>query len=68
MEIEYKEHPWRSVRDTARHYEVSEKTIRRWIAYGDLPAYKVGRQIRIRVADADQLARRIPSAAIGGAA
>lgn len=60
--------PWRSVGDTARYYQVSEKTIRRWIAYGRLPAYKVGRQIRIRVEDAEQIARRIPSASIGGAA
>lgn len=46
----------------ARRYDVSERTIRRLIAEGDLPAYRVGRQIRIRVADLDALATPIPAA------
>jgi excisionase family DNA binding protein len=41
---------------------VSERTLRRWIAAGELPAYRVGpRQIRIAVDDLDALMRRIPT-------
>ena len=45
---------------------VSSKTVRRWIAAGLLPAYRVGpRLIRIRAADVEALGRLIPSAAAG---
>ena len=41
---------------------VHKATIRRWIASGRLPAYRVGRMIRIKTADLDNLGTRIPSA------
>jgi excisionase family DNA binding protein len=48
--------------DAAEHLLVSRRTIRRWIAAGDLPAYRVGpRQVRIATADLDALMRRIPA-------
>jgi excisionase family DNA binding protein len=36
-----------SVRQTADRLGVSTKTIRRWIASGELPHYRIGRSIRI---------------------
>jgi excisionase family DNA binding protein len=33
-----------SVAEAAAHLKVSKSTIRRWIASGDLPAYRVGRR------------------------
>jgi excisionase family DNA binding protein len=36
-----------SVKDTAKHLGVSEKTIRRWIEDGDLHFHRIGRQLRI---------------------
>jgi excisionase family DNA binding protein len=45
-----------TVPQAAERKGVSAKTIRRWIADGTLPAYRVGQKlIRIRVADLDAL-------------
>lgn len=52
-----------SIAEAAQHLSVSTKTIRRMIADGRLPAYRVGAQlIRIDPADLDRLLRRIPAA------
>jgi len=48
----------------AEHADVSTKTIRRRIADGTLPAYRVGRLIKLDLADLDRLAVRIPT--VGG--
>lgn len=54
---------YKSIADAADTYSVSTKTIRRWIASGRLPAFRVGpRKIRVRVEDVDALARPIPTA------
>lgn len=51
-----------SIAQAAELKNLSTKTIRRLIADGVLPAYRVGpRVIRIRVADLDSLGRRIPA-------
>ena len=42
-----KEPPMLSIRQAAAFFCVSEKTVRRWIACGDLGAHQVGRQWRI---------------------
>jgi excisionase family DNA binding protein len=36
-----------SIRDAAGFFSVDEKTVRRWIAKGDIEAHKLGRQWRI---------------------
>jgi len=41
--------------------DVSVDTIRRRIADGTLPAYRVGGQLRIREADLDRLVVRVPA-------
>jgi excisionase family DNA binding protein len=38
---------FKTVREVAAHFQVSEKTIRRLIKAGDLPFVRVGRSIRI---------------------
>ena len=51
-----------SVREAADRCDLSEKTIRRYIAAGKLPAFRVGpRNVRIRVGDLDAFARPIPT-------
>jgi excisionase family DNA binding protein len=51
-----------SIAAAAEHLGVSERSIRRWIAEGLLPAYRVGPTlIRLDLDDVDKLARRIPT-------
>ena len=58
-----------NLKKAAEVMSVSEKTIRRLIARGELPAYTIGgpprrgRLIRIRVEDLEALLHRIPTAA-----
>jgi excisionase family DNA binding protein len=40
-----------TVSDTAVYAQVSQKTVRRWLAAGMLPFHRLGRQIRIAEAD-----------------
>lgn len=52
-----------SLEQAAAHLDVSEKTLRRRIADGTVPAYRLGhRAIRIKITDLDQLLRPIPTA------
>jgi excisionase family DNA binding protein len=53
-----------SVENAANYADVSTRSIRRWIAAGLLPGYRVGpRLVKVDLNDLDQLARRIPTAA-----
>lgn len=52
-----------SLKEAAQWYSVSERTLRRRIAEGRLPAFRVGpRTIRVRAEDVEALAQRIPTA------
>jgi excisionase family DNA binding protein len=58
-----------SLSDAAQVLVASEKTIRRFIASGELPGYTLGRRgpgsgrpIRARLGDVEALLRRIPTA------
>ena len=54
---------WLTLAQAADLLGVCTRTIRRRIAAGDLPAYKIGRKaIRIKIVDLDRISRRIPSA------
>lgn len=55
--------PSQTIATAARITGLSEVTVRRHIANGDLPAYKIGR--RIRIADSDLLALYTPIPAYG---
>lgn len=51
------------VDNAAKYADVSTRTIRRWIAQGLIPGYRVGpRLVKVDLADLDKLARRIPTA------
>lgn len=43
---------------TAERLQVSLRTVRRWIATGDLPVHRLGRAIRISEADLSEFLRR----------
>lgn len=45
------------IEDVAALCQVSEKTVRRWVAAGELPAAKLGAQWRIRPRDLDLFVR-----------
>ena len=45
--------PWVSVEDVARHLGVSHDTVYRWIEGKGLPAHKVGRLWKFKLADVD---------------
>jgi excisionase family DNA binding protein len=54
---------WVSLAQAAEITEQSVKTVRRRIADGTIPAYRLGpRQIRIKLEDLQAALRRIPSA------
>ena len=51
-----------SLAQVAQYAGVSIKTVRRWVADGRLPAYRVGKRlIRVDLADADACFRQIPT-------
>lgn len=58
----------RTIRQAAEYLGVTDRTIRNYIARGDLPASRIrgSRQVRIDQADLDALLQPIPTA--GGAA
>lgn len=49
--------PWVSVEDVARHLGVSHDTVYRWIEGKGLPAHKVGRLWKVKLADVDEWVR-----------
>ena len=52
-----------TVKQTATYFQVSERTVRRWMASGLLKAVKVGpRQVRIRRAELERMQRSVRSA------
>ncbi|ROR53274.1 excisionase family DNA binding protein [Luteococcus japonicus] len=54
-----------TIAELAEQWGCSDKTVRRLISSGQLPAYRVGKRlIRILQEDADSFARRIPSAKV----
>ena len=55
---------WLTIAETAKTANVSTKTVRRRIADGSLPGYRVGgsQLLRIKASDVEALLRPIPSA------
>jgi excisionase family DNA binding protein len=53
-----------SLADAAEHVGVTTRTLRRWIAAGALPAYRVGpRLVRVNLDDLEELMRPIAATA-----
>ena len=51
-----------TLKEAADWYGVSERTLRRRVSEGRLPAYRIGpRSIRVKAADVEALAERIPA-------
>lgn len=44
---------WLSTQDAARRLGVTPRTLYRFIDLGDLPAYRLGRVIRLKASDVD---------------
>jgi excisionase family DNA binding protein len=57
-----------SIESAANYLDCSTKTVRRRIASGDLPAYRVGSThvIRVDLSEVDALLKPIPTAGSGG--
>jgi excisionase family DNA binding protein len=54
---------WVTIKDAAQYLGITTRTLRRLIAAGDLPAYRLGdRLIRLDQGDVDALLRRVPTA------
>lgn len=58
-----------TLQEAAEVLSISPKTVRRYIARGELPAYSLGRRraeggrpVRLRLEDVEALLRRIPTA------
>ena len=49
--------PCLSIADAAKHAGCSARTVRRWIARGDLVAHRVNRLVRVRRTDLERLLR-----------
>lgn len=55
---------WVDQREAAEYLGITDRTLRRMIAAGDLPAYRLGpRLLRLDLADLDKLLRPVP---VGG--
>ena len=47
-----------TVADVAERLKLNQQTVRNWIDRGDLPATRVGRRVRIRRADFEEIVER----------
>lgn len=60
---------WLTLAEAAEYLGVTDRTLRRKIASGDLPASRLGaRLLRINQADLDALLRPVPTTTRGGVA
>ena len=50
--------PWVGVDEVARHLDVSNDTVYRWIERRGLPAHKIGRLWKFKLLDVDAWVRR----------
>lgn len=50
--------PWVSLQDVAKHLQVAEDTVHRWIARKGLPATKAGRVWRFKLTEVDEWLRK----------
>ncbi|MEQ9640308.1 MAG: helix-turn-helix domain-containing protein [Alphaproteobacteria bacterium] len=53
----HNQEPLLTVVDMAGEFQVSPRTVRRWIADGDLPVVRIGGLVRIRPRDRDAFIR-----------
>lgn len=53
---------WATIDEGAKHVGVHPKTLRRHIAAGIVPAHRLGRSVRVDLAELDAAFQRVPSA------
>ena len=58
MAATWKTNTYLSLKQLAEVFGVNERTVRRWISSGTLPAYKLGHQWRISQRDLDAFLQR----------
>lgn len=58
MAATWKTNTYLSLKQLAEVFGVNERTVRRWIGNGTLPAYKLGHQWRISQRDLDAFLQR----------
>jgi excisionase family DNA binding protein len=56
LDVSKNNQPWFTLEAAARHLDVSERTLLRWIKSGKLSPLKVGRQYRIKPEDLKKIA------------
>lgn len=49
--------PWVTLQDVAKHLQVAEDTVHRWIAKKSMPATKAGRVWRFKLSEVDEWLR-----------
>lgn len=57
-----------TVAEVAEMLKLNQQTVRNWIDQGSLPALRVGRRVRIKRSDFDQVLARSYTGGAGGAA
>jgi len=62
MSLESTDPRWISQSEATEYLGVTERTIRRMVAAGDLPAYRLGKRLlRFKLTDLDALMRPVPT-------
>lgn len=52
-----KTEPWVSLAGIAKHLDVSQDTIHRWIRNRDMPAHQIGRLWKFKISEVDDWVR-----------
>ena len=52
-----KPEPWVSLEDIAKHLDVSQDTIHRWIRNRSMPAHQIGRLWKFKISEVDEWVR-----------
>lgn len=54
---------WLTATTVCEHLDITDKTLRRYVAEGKIPAYRMGgRLLRFKAEDVDALMTRVPTA------
>lgn len=53
IESKYSAEPWIGTKEIAAHLGVTVVTVRKWIAHGKIPCYRVGKLWKFKVSEVD---------------
>lgn len=54
--------PYVSLNEAAKHFNVSRRSLERYISDGRIPAYKLGRLVRVKISEIEASLVRLGSA------